>query len=36
LANALADSRPKPLEAPVMMMTCFMTRILFCDGLFQD
>src|SRR5258708_35074144 len=28
LAKALADSRPKPLDAPVMMMTCFMTHIL--------
>src|SRR4051794_20273956 len=29
LASALAESRPKPLEAPVMTMTCFMTCILF-------
>jgi hypothetical protein len=28
LASALAESRPKPLEAPVMTITCFMTRIL--------
>src|SRR5436190_17685235 len=30
LASALAVSRPKPLEAPVMTMTCFMTFSFSC------
>src|SRR5258708_37861440 len=32
LASALAESRPKPLDAPVMTMTCFMTCLLFFFG----